>query len=77
MIDISKIRERMGVIAADGRRVGFVDRAARGGKIRLTSLSACHGYHHLIPLAWVMQVDRYVHLNKESRFVAANWERAQ
>jgi hypothetical protein len=76
MVDSSKIRERMGVIAADGRRIGFVDCQASSGKLKLTSLAGSHGYHHLIPLAWVEQVDRYVHLSKESRFVAANWEQA-
>ena len=53
----------MGVIAADGRRIGFVDRAT-DGKVRLTCLVSGHGYHHTIPVAWVEQVDRYVHLNK-------------
>lgn len=74
MVDFSTIRKRMGVIAADGRRIGFVD-AAESGKLKMTCLGASHGFHHQIPLAWVMQVDRYVYLNKESRFVAANWER--
>ena len=74
MVQISRIRERMGVIAADGCRIGFVDGATGDGKVRLTSLVSSHGYHHTIPMAWIEQVDRYVHLNKESRFVAAHWE---
>jgi hypothetical protein len=76
MYDIAKIRERMSVIAADGRRVGVVERTGRV-KIRVTSVSGSHGYRHLIPLGWVRDVDRYVHLNKESPFVSANWENAQ
>lgn len=76
MAQISGIREHMGVIAADGRRIGFVDGAISDGKVRLTSLVSSHGYHHAIPVAWIEQVDRYVHLNKESHFVAAHWERA-
>ena len=75
MVHISRIRERMGVIAADGRRIGFVDRAT-DGKVRLTCLVSGHGYHHTIPVAWVEQVDRYVHLNKASRFVASHWQSA-
>jgi hypothetical protein len=76
MVQISRIRERMGVIAADGRRIGFVDGAIGDHRVRLTSLVAGHGYHHTIPVAWIDQIDRYVHLNKESRFVATHWERA-
>ena len=73
MIDSGKISKPMEVIAADGRRIGFVSRLA-GDRLRLTSLSGSHGYDHLIPLAWVSGVDRYVYLNRPSRFVADNWE---
>jgi hypothetical protein len=76
MADISKIKKRMAVIAADGHRMGYVARMAGSDRIRLTSLSASHGYDHLIPVAWVSQVDKYVYLSKASRFVADNWENA-
>jgi hypothetical protein len=74
MTDISKMKKRMAVIAADGRRIGFVSRMAPNNKIRLTSLSASHGYDHLIPVEWVSLVDKYVYLSKGSRFIADNWE---
>jgi hypothetical protein len=74
MVDISKLKKRMSVIAADGRRVGFISRMAGPEKIRLTCLSGSHGYDHVIPLAWVSAVDKYVYLNRPSRFVATNWE---
>ncbi len=77
MADVSRIRQRMAVIAADGRRVGFVDRSDVIDKIRVTSLSTSHGHHRRIPVAWVEAVDKYVHLNKGSRFIEANWEPAE
>ena len=73
-MDISKLKKRMSVIAADGRRIGFVKRMAWPDKIRLTSLSAGHGYDHLIPVAWVAHIDKYVYLNRASAYVGANWE---
>ena len=73
-MDISKLKKRMSVIAADGRRIGFVKRMAWPDKIRLTCLSAGHGYDHLIPVAWIAHIDKYVYLNRASAYVAANWE---
>lgn len=74
MADISRLKKRMAVIAADGRRIGFVRRMAWPDKIQLTSLSAAHGYDHLVPLAWVSEIDKYVYLNRSSAYVAAHWE---
>jgi hypothetical protein len=74
MTDISKLKKRMSVIAADGRRIGFVARMAWPGKVRLTSLSGGNGYDHLIPLAWIGHIDRYVYLSRSSAYVAAHWE---
>ena len=73
-MDISKLKKRMSVIAADGRRIGFVKRMAWPDKIRLTCLNGGHGYDHLIPVAWIAHVDKYVYLNRASAYVAANWE---
>ncbi len=73
-MDISKLKKRMSVIAADGRRIGFVKRMAWPDKIRLTCMSAGHGYDHLIPVAWIAHIDKYVYLNRASTYVAANWE---
>lgn len=75
MQDISKIREHMPVIAADDRRVGFVARVGGDG-LKLTRVKNGHGFDYVIPLAWVSDVDRYVFLNKGSKFVLANWETA-
>jgi hypothetical protein len=74
MTDISRLKKRMSVIAADGRRIGFVSRMAWPDKIRLTCLSAGNGYDHLVPLSWVGHIDRYVYLNRSSAYVAAHWE---
>lgn len=74
MQDTSKIRERMPVVAADDRRVGFVARVEGTDSLKLTRVKNGHGFDHVIPMAWVSDVDRYVFLNKSSKFVVANWE---
>jgi hypothetical protein len=74
MADISRLKKRMSVIAADGRRIGFVSRMAWPNKIRLTSLNAGHAYDHLIPLNWIGEIGKYVFLNRASAYVAAHWE---
>jgi len=73
MRNTSKIREQMPVIAADGRRVGFVARLAGNDGLKLTRVKNGHGSDHVIPLEWVSDVDRYVFLNRASKFVFANW----
>jgi hypothetical protein len=74
MRDTLKIREHMPVIAADDRRVGFVARVEGSDSLKVTRVKNGHGSDHVIPLAWVSDVDRYVFLNKSSKFVVANWE---
>ena len=74
MQDISKIREHMPVVTADDRRVGFVARVEGTDSLKVTRVKNGHGFHHVVPMAWVSDVDRYVFLNKNSKFVVANWE---
>jgi hypothetical protein len=74
MENASKIREHMPVVAADGRRVGFVARVEAADSLKLTRVKNGHGFDHVIPMAWVSDVDRYVFLNRGSKFVFANWE---
>jgi len=76
MVELSKLKKRMSIIAADGQRIGFVTRMAGPDRIRITSLSGGHGYDHIIPLNWVSAIDKYVHLSRTSRFVTGNWEHA-
>ncbi len=45
MADLSKIREHMNVIGADGVHVGTVDKV-EGGRIKLTKDSSTHTQHH-------------------------------
>jgi hypothetical protein len=73
MGEIGRIRKRMGVVAADGQLIGFVSRIV-GDRIRLTSVNAGHAYDHLVPLAWVTQVDSYVYLGRTSRYIGDHWE---
>ena len=73
---IDRIREDMSVIAADDRCIGFVCGVEGDDMLRITCISAGYGYDHLIPLAWVSEVDKYVFLDKTSGYVAGNWENA-
>ena len=75
MADISKIRERMPVISADERAIGFVSRVS-GAELRMTRIKDGRGFDHLIPLDWVEEVAKYVFLNKSRRYVAAHSETA-
>jgi hypothetical protein len=60
MTDVSRIREHMEVIGADGVHVGTVDRV-EGGHIKLTrkdSGEGSHkGHHHTVPLALVADIE--------------------
>jgi hypothetical protein len=71
------IQEHMEVIGSDGQHVGTVDYLDGPDKIKLTkSDPASGGEHHVIPADWVDHVDAHVHLNKPSRDVKAQWQRA-
>ena len=75
MIDVTKIRERMPVISADERAIGFVSRVS-GRELRVTRVKDGRGFDHLIPLDWVEEVGKYVFLNKSRRYVASHSETA-
>ena len=72
----SRVRDHMSVIGSDGRRIGFVTGLQGTEGLRLSQVKEGYGFEHLIPLAWVSDVDRYVFLNKGSAYVTANWETA-
>ncbi|TIT82672.1 MAG: DUF2171 domain-containing protein, partial [Mesorhizobium sp.] len=58
--DLSKIREHMEVIGADGVHIGTVDRVD-GERIKLTKadsgMGSHRGHHHYIPLSLVAEID--------------------
>ena len=60
MTDISKIKEHMEVVGADGARVGTVDRV-EGKRIKLTKKDSGQGshkgHHHYVPLGLVASVE--------------------
>jgi hypothetical protein len=59
MVDTTKIREHMEVLAADGEHVGTVDHLKGTDQIKLTKKDpAAGGKHHLVPAAWVDHVMR-------------------
>lgn len=60
MTDISKIKEHMEVIGADGAHVGTVDRI-EGHRIKLTKqdsgVGSHKGHHHYVPLGLVADIE--------------------
>ena len=60
MTDISKIKEHMEVIGADGAHVGTVD-GIEGRRIKLTKqdsgLGSHKGHHHYVPLGLVADIE--------------------
>jgi hypothetical protein len=75
MIDATKIRERMPVISADERAIGFVSRVS-STELRMTRVKDGRGFDHLIPIECVEEVGKYVFLNKSRRYVASHSETA-
>jgi hypothetical protein len=74
MKDMSQIREHMEVIASDGQQIGTVDRIEGNESIKLTRIDPmAKGMHHIIPTAWVSDVDDHVHLSVASKDVFENW----
>lgn len=57
-VDFSAIREDMEVVGSDGGHVGEIDHF-RDGQLRLKRQDAAStdGQHHMLPQAWVAQVD--------------------
>ena len=63
MIDRTRIRQHMDVIASDGERIGRVDEV-EAERIKLTKDSASDGEHHFVALGDVARVDQHVHLSR-------------
>jgi hypothetical protein len=77
MVDTTKIREHMEVLAADGEHVGKVDHLEGSDQIKLAKNDpAANGKHHLVPTSWVDHVDAHVHLNKTANDVKKLWKAA-
>ncbi len=70
---IAGIQEHMNVIASCGKTVGKVDHV-EGAVIKLTKNDSPDGMHHFIPTNWVKNVDRHVHLTKNSMETEQNWK---
>lgn len=75
MADVSKIREHMEVIGADGGHVGTVDRI-EGERLKLTkSDSGSGGRHHSIGLNFVEDIDGgKVRLSMKAELAPQFWE---
>lgn len=75
MVDLSRIREHMEVVASDGGHVGRVDHV-RGQDVELAKFDFGSGLrHHLVPLSWIDEVDDdKVTLNKTADAAKAEWK---
>jgi len=72
MVDTSRIRNGLAVIAADGEPIGAVD-ALDGDRLKLTRKDSTDDAHHYIPLAWVARIEERIHLNRSGAEVRASW----
>jgi hypothetical protein len=71
---VGRIREHMEVIGSDGGHVGTVD-CTRGDRVVLTrSDEASGGVHHVIPCAWIDEVEDKVVLNIEAEEARRRWQ---
>lgn len=71
------IQNQMEVVGSDGKHVGTVDHLEGDEFIKLTkSDPAAGGKHHFIPMDWVENVDRQVHLSKKSDQAMKEWQDA-
>lgn len=71
--DAAMIVARMDVIAADGPKIGTVEKVDGADMIQLAKWTSPDGQQHRVPLAWVDHVDQHVHLNKTATAVKAGW----
>lgn len=70
---LSKVKEHMDVVGADGEHVGTVDKV-RGDRILLTKNdSDADGHHHSIPSRWIASVDTNVTLSKSAEEAKKHW----
>jgi len=73
--DLSGLRENMEVVGSDGGHVGVIDHVLEGQlKLNRQDVEAHDGQHHLVPIAWVSQVqgDR-VMLNLSKEEAIGRW----
>lgn len=64
MMELSQIKEHMGVFDSTGKNIGQVDHLEGEDKIKLTKKSSPDGRHHFVPVAWIDHIDTHVHLKK-------------
>ena len=70
---VAGIRQHRDVVASCGKTIGVVDRV-EGNAIKLTKDSTGDGMHHFLPTSMVANVDRHVHLNKNSEEAMKEWK---
>lgn len=70
------IQAHMDVVGADDLPVGTVDRVDGDHIMLAKSDPEAGGRHHLVPLAWVEEVDDKVRLSLLSDDAIAQWEPA-
>ena len=70
---VEGIRQHMDVIASCGTKIGVVD-GVEATAIKLTKNDSPDKMHHFIPVGWVKNVDRHVHLSKNSEEAMKDWK---
>lgn len=75
MADATKIVSHMVVVDSNGERIGTVDRV-EAASIKLAKFDQSDDGHHWIPLAWVVEVDQLVRLDRDVNAVRREWRTA-
>jgi hypothetical protein len=70
MIDTSRIKPHMPVVASNATELGKVDHV-EGKSLKL--VRDAQGQHHFIPLDWIDSVDDKVHINRPGDQVMKQW----
>ena len=69
--DSAAIKNHMQVVGSDRGILGTVDHLDANDTLKLTKDS--QGQHHWIPLDWIAEVDKQVHLNRSSEQAGREW----
>ena len=71
MISIDNIRDHMPIVDSDGIQFAKVDHMDGADTIKLTKDNM--GHHHWIPMTWVTEVDKEVHVDRPQSKAMHDW----
>jgi hypothetical protein len=67
----TQIKDHMPVVCSNGGQFATVDHLDAGNTIKLTKDD--RGLHHWIPVDWVTQVDKKVHVDRPGEQAMQDW----